>query len=352
MNRTSAHTIPSGVARALLVMVTLLLLPGPAKAGRGDKAGTAAASQLLVPVGAASIAEGSSVIASASGLEALYWNPAGLSRTAFGTMATVSHMTYIADISVDYFAAGTRLGDLATGAISVKTFSIGQIPVTTEEQPDGTGETVSPTMLVVGGTLARNISDRIALGVTAKYIYEKMGTVSAGGFGFDVGVQYDGLGGIDGLEFGVTLKNLGPRMRYDGTGLLREAVVDAGLLPSSPVKIQASSDELPSSIEIGLSYAPKIDEVNAVRISSAFRNNNFSEDEYGFGGEYSYSRMFFARLGYNLASGLEGREYIFGPTFGFGVKTSIYDLSISVDYAFRSAKYFSGNHVVTLSIGS
>ncbi len=334
-----------------LLAALMLLVPSTSLAGRGDKAGTAAATELLVPIGAASIGMGNSAIATAVGIEAIYWNPAGLSRTTYGSMGMISHMTYLADISVEYGAVSTGFFGLGSVALSLKTFSIGDIPVTTEEYPDGTGETISPTMMVVGGTFARNISDRISMGLNAKIIYEKMGDVSANDICFDAGVQYSGLGGVPGLEFGVVLKNIGPKMRYEGTGLLRNATIEDGLLVNTPVKLQASSDDLPSTIEIGLAYTSVLDEANAVRMASVFRNNNYSEDEYGLGAEYGYDHRFFARLGYDFASGLEGREYIFGPTFGFGVKTTVYDLAVSVDYAYRSVEYFSGNHVITLSVG-
>ncbi len=338
--------------RSLRVFVALLvLIPAFCFAGRGDKAGTAAATELLVPIGAASIGMGSTAIATAAGIEAIFWNPAGLSRTTYGTMGMISHMSYLADINVEYGAISTNFLGLGTVALSVKTFSFGDIPVTTEESPDGTGETVSPTMMVIGGTFARNISDRISLGINTKFVYEKMGAVSANVLCFDVGVQYSGLGGIPGLEFGVVMKNLGPKMRYEGTGLLRAGTIEGGLLNNTPVKLQASSDDLPSTIEIGLAYTSVLDESNDLSLASIFRNNNYSEDEYGLGAEYAYEHRFFARAGYDFASGLEGREYIFGPTFGFGVKTTLYNLAVSVDYAYRSAEYFGGNHVLALSVG-
>ncbi len=336
---------------ACLLAALLLVATSLSIAGRGDKAGTAAATELLVPIGAASIGMGSTAIATAAGIEAIFWNPAGLSRTTYGTMGMISHMSYLADINVEYGAVSTGLLGLGTVALSVKTFSFGDIPVTTEESPDGTGETISPTMMVIGGTFARNISDRISMGINAKFVYEKMGAVSANDVCFDAGVQYSGLGGVQGLEFGVVMKNLGPKMRYEGTGLLRTGTVEGGLLTNTPVKLQASSDDLPSTIEIGLAYTSVLDESNAVCLSSLFRNNNYSEDEYGLGAEYSYDHRFFARAGYDFASGLEGREYIFGPTFGFGVKTTLYNLAVSVDYAYRSAEYFGGNHVLALSVG-
>ncbi len=331
----------------LLVMFTVT----PLLAGRGDKSGTAAATELLIPVGAAQIGIAGAAIANATGVEGIYWNPAGLARTPFGSMVMVSHMSYLAGVNVEYAAAATDFFGLGQLGISMKSLLFGDIPVTTEDQPDGTGETTSPTYLVVGGTFARRISERISMGITANIIYEKMAKVSASDVSFSAGVQYEGLGGIDGLEFGVALKNIGPGLRYDGDGLLRTGSISDALRPGSPVKIEAATNDLPSSIDVGLSYAMVLDEANSLRTSMSFINNNYSEDEYRLGGEYTYRNSFIVRGGYDFASDLQGRDYIYGATFGAGFRTTVYDFKLNIDYAYRFVNYFSGNHILTLVLG-
>src|SRR5215471_498963 len=90
--------------RALVTFAALAILYSAGVAGRGDKTGTAAASQLLIPVGADPIALAGSSLATVSGIEAMYWNVAGLARESRPTGVMFSHMTYIADIGVDYLA--------------------------------------------------------------------------------------------------------------------------------------------------------------------------------------------------------------------------------------------------------
>lgn len=150
------------VARGIVsVLVCMIILATPLIAGRGDKSGTAAATELLIPVGAAQIGIGGAAIACATGVEGIYWNPAGLARTSFGSMVMITHMSYLADVNVEYASAATDFFGLGQIGISMKSLLFGDIPVTTEDQPDGTGETTSPTYFVVGGTFARKISDRI-----------------------------------------------------------------------------------------------------------------------------------------------------------------------------------------------
>ncbi len=328
-------------------LIAILGIPLAAYGGRGDKAGTASGMELLIPVGARSIALGGSPVALVSGAEAIYWNPAGIVRENRDGDAIVSHMVYLADIGVDYAALSRALGDFGRIALSVKALSVGDINVTTEDQPDGTGETTSPTFIVAGGTFARHISDRIAVGISSNVIFEKMAKVSATGIAFTAGVQYAGLGGIDGLGVGVVLRNIGPALKFSGPGLIRTASIADGTRPGSELLIDAAPGELPSTIEIGLAYTTQF-EKDRINFTSMFENNNFSDDEYKLGIEYAYQNLVFARAGYGF-SPTEG-EYIYGPSAGVGLRAMFGEVDVTFDYAFRSVKYFSGNHVLTVGI--
>ncbi|SVE41984.1 uncharacterized protein METZ01_LOCUS494838, partial [marine metagenome] len=75
-----------------------------------NRAGTAAATELLIPVGARDMAMGGASVATTSGLAALHWNPAGLSRGGSDAELMVSTMSYLADIRVNYVAASADFG--------------------------------------------------------------------------------------------------------------------------------------------------------------------------------------------------------------------------------------------------
>lgn len=347
-------TIPRSLrdAAALLAfLLACLSAPEPALAGRGDKVGAASGMQLSIPVGARSIALGGAALSSVSGVEAIAWNPAGLVRSDRASELLVSHMEYIGGIGVEYAAAATRLPGSASLGVSVKALTVGEIPVTTELEPDGTGETVAPVFLSAGATFARKMSDQIAVGISATVIYEQMVDVSATGIAFTGGVQYARLGGIEGLSVGVVIRNIGPMLTYDGDGLERSAVVPGTDRPETNYKVEAAAGDLPSTIEVGLGYARALSEPIEVAVSSLFRNNNFADDQYRFGAEFSYDRRFFVRGGYDYSTESEGNESIFGPAFGIGVEQSLKNTSIRVDYAYRSAEFFGGNHVLSLTVG-
>ncbi len=320
-------------------------------AGRSDKAGTAAASELLIPVGASSIATGGANLAYISGVEAMFWNPAGAVFSNHKYDATFSHMNYLADIGVEYIGITMNVEDLATFGLSAKTLSIGAIPVTTADMPDGTGETTSPSFVTLSGMVSRMITDKISFGLVAHYIIEKMDRVSASGIAFTGGLQYHGLGGVDGLSMGVVVRNIGPSLQYSGDGLSYTGELDDILLPPGTYNVEAAANDLPSTIEFCLAYQTVITDVAKTTMSATFQNNNYSADEYKTGIEVLYLERFALRGGYTLSSEDEGTGYLFGSTFGVGVEAVIENIGFHFDYSYRSVRSFTPNHVITVSMG-
>ena len=198
-----------------LVAVTLLMVIGfslTALAGNPEKKGTAAADELLIPVGARGIALGGAPVAYINGIDAMYWNPAGVANTMQAMEANFSYMNYIADINITNAAIATKLGFGSVG-VSFQSISFGDIANTTEYSPDGTGVMYSPTFLTVGLTYARAMSDRINVGVNVKYVSETIMEAHASTFAIDAGVQYKTSYGV---SLGVVMKNFGSPARYSG----------------------------------------------------------------------------------------------------------------------------------------
>jgi hypothetical protein len=320
-------------------------------ASGGNRTGTGGAAQLQIPIGARDLAMGGATISTSSGIEALYWNPAGIAKSSTGASLMFSHMSYIADIGVDYGAASANFEGLGTFALSIKSLSIGEMLVTTTQNPDGTGQTYSPQFFVAGATFAKQLSDRISVGVTANLVSERIAEVSSSGVAFNVGVMYENLGSINGLSLGVAVKNVGPQMKYDGPGLYASAAVPGQNRGANLITIEAAPYELPSTIEFGLGYHYAFSGNNALQISGTFQNNNFSGDEYRGGVEYGYNNNFFVRAGYSGSPASQSDDYIYGLTAGAGVAYDFEGTQISFDYAFRSVKYFDGNHIISIKLG-
>ena len=338
------------IRKLLTVALSLLVIAG-VMAGNPEKKGTAGAEELLIPVDARGTALGGSATASISGIDAVYWNPAGLGNSTAGVEALFSYMKYIADINITYGAVAAKTG-IGTVGVSFQSIGFGDIPITTADSPDGTGSMYTPRYLTVGAMYSKAMTDRIFVGVNGKLVSEKIINCSASTFAFDVGVQY--VTSV-GLKMGVVLKNLGAPLRFDGTDLERRVSLP-DVKPGTPdrnLRIVSEKYELPSLFEIGLSYGLKPIEKTNIQIMANFRNDNFANDLVTGGVEMDYNDMFFVRGGYtySLNEGEDaagGVTYIWGPSFGFGVKYPLTaGMKFAFDFAYRTAEYFSDNMFFT-----
>lgn len=335
------------------LIIILLVCIGTANAGPKNKYGLSSARELLIPVGSASTALGGSNMASATGVDALFWNPSGLA-TISGKSAEVlfSSQIYIADINVNYFAGAYKIPNVGTIALSVKALSFGDIPVTTVNSPEGTGETYSPTYLTTGLSYARSMTDRISFGATAKVIYNKITRETASGVAFDFGLNYNVTG--SGLQFGVALKNIGPSMKFSGPDLeqfFQPPGTPSGT-PQEPRSIDLADFELPTALSLGLSYDFRLDKKNNLMLHGTFQNNSFSTDDYNFGLEYNYNKLFYLRGGYQFSNDNIDDRVFTGPSFGAGLKYSAStSFTVGFDYAYRVTDKFDANQFFTVNLG-
>jgi hypothetical protein len=324
-----------------------------------NRAGTAGAPELRIPVGARYLAMGGSAIATVSGLEAIYWNPAGVDLSTADANAIFSYRKYIADMSMNFAAVSGRLGDLGSFGLAFRSLNIGDIPVTTMDQPDGTGQIFSPSYFILGLTYSKQLTDRISIGANFNVINESIDKVNATGFSFDFGVQYTDLFDVKGFAVGVVVKNLGPTMTFSGNGTYVLANDPTSQRGPTYLAFSAASAELPSEIGIGLSYVKYFNEENSLSVSAAFQNNNFTTDDYRLGLEYSYKNLFFIRGGYTFNEGnffsvaKDGAPSIWqNYVFGVGVNTKEFSsIDLSVDYAYVPTQYFDANNVFSLRVG-
>jgi len=335
----------------IFTLVFLLLVSLPLYGGDENRIGSAAGVQVQQPVGARDLAMGGANIVYTKGIDALYWNPAGLSNmeTQYGGMFTTN--TIFNDIQVNYMGLGVNLGNWGAFALDIKTFDFGDIPLTTIEDMDGaSGATFSPDFSTIGVTYANKLTNAIQVGGKIKFVTESIPRASASAVVFDVGIQYKGIGGIEGVSFAVAAKNIGTNMKYGGSGLLTQEV--------NPLSGRtdyfdraASSDQLPASLEIGIAYDYMVMEKNNLLISGVFQNNNVEMDMMRFGVEYSYDNFVALRGGYVYSDGVDAKDLLYTFTLGAGIKYNVGGAALSLDYCFRDSQYFDANNMFTLSVG-
>ena len=332
-------------------------------AGTVKSRGTAGATQLSVPVGAHGIALNGANLATVSGVDALYFNPAGASNFDKSFETVVADMSYLGGINVNYVALVGNTGKAGVFGFSVKTFDFGDIAVTSAENTEGTGETFSPDFMTVGATWSKALADRMRFGVNLKFVQERILSTSASGFGVDMGVQYSFSNRP--IKIGVMLSNLGSKMQYAGSDLEQKHIPDdtgEGTLNES-FQIISEGFEMPAELNMSVSY----EVIPNLSLMASFNNNSFTTNQTSLGGEYNLafgtSSVWVGgavALGSvddeqpdDISSG-DWTEYTgsnFGATFGAGINYPIGGMVVSLEMAQRTVvDYFENNMVYSIKI--
>lgn len=339
------------VIYTLLIVMLVVLASPQIFAGDSDRLGTASGYQALIPVGPKDLAMGGANIAYTSGIEAIHWNPAGVSNLGYQASALASTMSIFNTINVNYLALGFNVGNIGNLAFSIKSFDFGEIPETTEEDMNGTaGRTFSPSFMTIGLTYAKQLTNSIGFGITTKLIHESIPRASANAVAFDLGIQYKGLGGIEGVAFGIAVKNIGSNLQYGGSGFLNMADEDGATYEDFRTREIASAD-LPATVEFGLGYTKNVMEGAEVTFSSVFMNHNYGYDQIKFGGEYLYNDMIALRAGYTNSIDMPTDAAIHSFSLGAGFNYKVGTTTIGVDYVFRPAEYFDAENMFALRVG-
>ena len=319
--------------KTLKLVLTSVTMFAVLIAGDESRIGTSGGNQVLVPVGARGIALAGSERVYSSGLESIYWNPAGLARSENPTVLA-SSMDLFNDMGVNYFGASGNFDKLGMLGVTVKSIDMGDIPVTTVEDMDGLGGgTFKPTLTTMGLTYANSFSDRAFFGVTGKIVYESIPRAEASAYALDIGVQYTGLAGVDGLGLALVLNNLGTDLHYEGSALTSQGTTEDGI--SDFMNRESSYDKLPSTYNMSLSYS-----VAGAILGMTYTSHNFSYDELNLGGEYTLNDMFHLRAGVTSPmleeDSMNDGETLYSMNFGAGLKYSLYGVNLVVDYTMRN----------------
>ena len=334
------------IASIVIIVVSSLVL------GQNSRMGSASSTQLLV-VPSAKHLSGGGAAATATGMEATFWNPAGLAMSENSVDAIFSNRQYFADIDNSFFGIATDLGDYKMG-VSVRTFNVGDIDETTVFYPDGTGQVFTPNFSILGATFARKLSDNTSVGLNANLIREGFGRVAATGVAYDLGVQYRGFLGREGLDVGFAMKNFGAPMKYDGEGLGVMASPVDGERPVEYYKVDAASFDLPFVFDMGLSY-----NIAGADIGVTYTSNYYSTDELKLSVGYALEGL--GSVGVGMQSSSASQEIddtddwytnpADGVSFGASLDMSRFiGMNMSVDYSMLPMGDFGTNSVVALRV--
>lgn len=328
-------------------------------AGNPDRQGEAGAAELLLNPWARSAGLHSMSTSSVSGVEAMRLNIAGLSRINKGELVIGNTRLYEGStLGINSVGFATKVGKSGAFGISLVAMDFGEIRVTTNNQPEGTGALYSPSFFNIGLGYAYTYENKISVGILVRAISETLPDVSASGFAIDAGVQYVS-GDKDEFKLGIALRNIGSPMEFGGEGLSFRSDAPGSQPPYQITVNQRAEDfELPSLLNIGLSYDFYFGETNFLRAIANFTSNAFARDDVGVGAEFSFRDLVVLRGAYKLAldSGASSEEdnLYTGLSAGISIDVPLKRADnriVGIDYAYRATNPFRGSHNFSVRLG-
>lgn len=335
---------------AILSVFLLLLFTGTTEGQFIDsvsKVGTTAAPFLEIGIGPRAISMGGAFVSVSDDATGLYWNPSGISRIQ-GNQAVFHQTQWLADISHTFAGAVFQAGRGNAIGAGITAVNMDEMPVRTVHEPDGTGERFTASSLALGISGARNLTDRVSVGFTGKYIQEQIWHMTASAIALDIGTLF--RSGWNGLTLGMAITNFGSKMHLEG----RDTRVKHDIDPvhegnNSKINAHLDTDEwsLPLNFQVGVSMNLLDNRWSrfTVAVDAMHPNNNTESVNTGF--EYAIREMFFLRGGYKTLFQEDSEE---GFTLGGGIHYSFTPrFTLMVDYAY--ADFGVLNNVQRFAVG-
>lgn len=325
-------------------------------AGNPDRQGEAGAAQLLLNPWARSAGLHTMTTSFATGVEAMRINPAGIARVD-GLELTFSNTRYLqgTDINLNAFGLSKKIGENGAFGVSIMAVDLGEIQVTTEEQPQGTGATFSPSLFNLGLGYGHIFENKVSVGILMRVVSESTAEINAFGLAIDAGVQYV-TGEEDNFKIGISLRNVGTPMKFSGQGLAEQAPNPSQLSYELTYFQRSQQFELPSALNIGSSYDFILNQKSRLTVLGNFTANSFSQDQLGAGVEYSFNDMVMLRGGYKYELGTFEDDGLRAPVYtglSAGVSFEVplkkgSENSFGIDYAYRQSRVWEGSHSIAV----
>jgi hypothetical protein len=264
-------------------------------------------------------AMGDALSAAATGAEAAFYNPAALagfpSIHGGHSQALLTHKIWIEDTRVQFLASRIMLGNEDAIGVSLTHATVSDIEVRT--RPGPAEGTFSARYLCVSLSYARSLSQLFSVGVSGKFLQEKLFVDEASGFAGDIGMRVNVP--VEGLTIGLAVANLG------GMNNLRNAATS-----------------LPTVLRAGGAYVTELPDIRSQLTLAPELLYYFhpGETAQAFGLEFLFDQQIAFRAGYQFGSETKG------VSAGIGIRYA----GLGLDYGYAPLSLDLGNtHTITLS---
>lgn len=332
--------------------VLLLIIAFLSSPAYSQKVGSTSMQFLKVTPSARGTAVGDAYSVWATGADALFWNPSGITSVANHDFA-FTYIQWIFDTRQGAFSYATNFGDYGSVGFQLQYVDFGEIIeavavrpyINTWPDPGITGNTFRPFSYLIGVTYASSLTDRFCVGGSVKYAHESLYNGSrvmaqintgvmeevktwANGLMFDFGFRYNT--GFKSIQIGASVQNFGANVTYAKESHPLPMMFRWGIAGNV----------------IGKDAMFGYDETHRIAVAfDLFQPNDYSQQEH-VGVEYEYDGTFALRAGYKFNYDSEG------ITLGAGIKQTVDAFTLSFDYAFGSMGPYLGNvHRFSLGVG-
>ncbi len=273
----------------IFINIIILLLINISIVSGNDNAGTAGMQFLKIGADARGNSLGGAVIGEVSGVESLYWNPAGLSGL-IGREVILTYNRWLADMNYMYagFGMPALFSKLGTFAGSITFLSEGTLDGDAEEIIELSS--LSSYDLAVSAGYGLMIG-KMDIGAALRFIQKSIFGESTSGVVADLGFQ---MNVFNNVRLGMVAKNLGVSS-----------------------KIGDKPEDMPLMYQVALSYSYKTDKNS---ISGMISSDIMKDDTpyINFGLEYGYLSTLFLRAGYRFATEGDSLGGMKGLSLGIG----------------------------------
>lgn len=277
---------------------------------QNDGAASTGLAFLKFGAGARSIAMGEAFSSVSDDATAFIYNPARLNKGIKNNIAFM-HNQSVQDLNTDYVAVKFSVSNKISIGVGFFTSSINDIEI--RNIPGAPVDKFDSRNLSTGVSFGYLLNPELSLGITGKFLYEKIYVDEASGLAFDFGVNYS-------------------KQNYS----VAFVVLNLGSLN----ELKNQSTKLPASVRLGGSYNFGKDKFKFLLSLDGFKVLNGGKFHIHSGGEAGYKDFIFLRLGYQTDYDNKG----FTTGIGFKYK------AVSLDYAFvpYTNDFGTGN---TISLG-
>lgn len=325
------------------LIITLLLLGVQLSFAQNPNLGSSGAQFLQIPIGARAEAMGGAIVGLSDDASSVFWNPAGIVKVK-NFQAFFSYIDWFNLFDVNAASLVYNAGDAGTFAASMILFSTDKMEITTETEPNGTGRFFDANDIALGVSYARYLTDRFNVGVSVKYIHQRIWNETASGFAFDIGTQYH----LDfqNLTIAMSMTNFGGDMKYDGPDLDFTYRKDDNFPVSrlTPSRLTTEEYPLPLNFQVGVGFDVFEAEFVKMRGAVDVTHPNDNSERAHFGTEFTFFDRLYLRGGYKL--NYDDQSFAFGA----GVNLLWSGNAVYFDYAYSVYDILPSVHRISLRL--